>query len=285
VVTPWDEVIVSEDTASTEVDLANLFHDMDDDQLVYEVIENSNPELAIGSIQDSHLRLQTFQNASGTAELVIEARDSAGNVVHDTLVLNVIAENDAPMIVAPTPVDLMLDVSPGSAGTTSIDVRATDGSGGQATHRIVVNVSRSNQPPSVSDPIREIRVEENADRRQLDLDSIFSDPDGDLLRYEITNSNASLVSPQLVDTALNLWFASRQSGNATVDVTATDPSGLQTQLELRIEVEEKHEDQGTDTTDGPSTSDPLDGTTSNDTLGPVQPTPRRPLSLRFFLAR
>ncbi len=42
-----------------------------------------------------------------------------------------------------------------------------------------------------------------------------------------------------MDAALDLLFAAGESGRASIGVTATDPEGLQAQMELRIDVEEK----------------------------------------------
>ncbi len=515
---PWDEIVILEDADSTELGLSSLFTDVDGDPLVYEIIANSNPRLAVGSIQDSLLRLQTFQNANGTAELLIQASDSAGEFVRGTLTLHVAAENDEPMIVLPSamlmlnedqparefdlntwfmdpdndalrfevvdafaasglvdvviedsflrltpiadahgsrelmiraidpsglasiatvrlsllPVNdsptstasslpdlaiaedgqavivplgqyfrdvdgdalsfsvaesqsseivdvllqgdvlsltprpdahgevvvtvtatdphgesiastftvtverrndlpvatvatvidtaddrgtieidlstkfvdvddaallfdvasntnpalvdpiisgdrLTLDVSPGMSGTATINVRASDAGGGQAIHSIVVNVARSNQSPRASSPIREIQVQQDADPQRLDLNTIFSDPDGDVLRYELSNSNTSLVSPRLVDAVLDLLFAEGEAGNATIGVTAIDPSGLQAQVELRVEV-----------ADAPVVEeDPQDPIVDDtvDTPDTIDPEPRQPLSLRFFFAR
>ena len=97
---------------------------------------------------------------------------------------------------------LTLHVSDGNEGTSIVGVRASDSAAGAATHSIVVHVTSTNRTPVASATIREIRVQEDAATEQLDLSTLFSDPDGDDLHYQISNTNASLVSPHLVDAAL-----------------------------------------------------------------------------------
>ena len=86
--------------ALPEFDLDRVFDD--DGELVYSVIGNTNPDLLIGSIVGGRLRLQALGSASGMAKLTIQARDSAGNSVQDTLELHVIAV-DEPAVPADEP--------------------------------------------------------------------------------------------------------------------------------------------------------------------------------------
>ncbi len=377
--------------ALPEFDLNRVFDD--DGDLLFSVVGNTNSDLLIGSIVAGRLRLQALDGASGMAKLTIEARDSAGNSVQDTLELHVVAVvqpvvpvdepvvpvvepvvpvvepvvpvvepvvpvvepvvpvvepvvpavelNEPPIALDttiinalddsdPIQVDLQskfvdsddsvlgyqvvsisnpslvsgvvsgsrltLHVSEGNAGTSIVAVRASDSAGGTATHSIVVHVTSSNRAPVASTTIRAIRVQEDAATEQLDLSTLFSDPDGDDLQYQISNTNASLVSPHLVDAALDLLFAAGTSGRASIEVTATDPEGLQARMELRIDVEEQPETivapaEPVIDAPVPDPIPPLEDVTNEDTPSEddppaeVEPAPRPRLSLRSFLAR
>lgn len=221
----------------------------------------------------------------------------------DTQLEYQLAANSNPGLLAVTLVgdQLTLNPSDDSVGTTIITVRATDSVGGQATHAIVVRVASSNRAPIASGAVHEITVDEDADTRRIELTELLSDPDGDELQFRIRNSNHSLVSPQLFDSALSLMFNAGETGRASIEVTAEDPEGLQAQIELRIEVEERAEpvhvapsdpvippEQVPTKSNESATDEPPSETPASETPAEIDqpdPPPVQRLSLRSFLAR
>jgi Zn-dependent metalloprotease len=86
---------------------------------------------------------------------------------------------------------------------------------------VVVNLEVSyNQPPRVENPIgnKVIYMSYNG---QIDLDSVFVDPDGDQLHYQLSSSNNSVVFPAL-NNGSQLQLAPISTGFATITIQASD---------------------------------------------------------------
>jgi len=83
--------------------------------------------------------------------------------------------------------------------------------------------------PTVSNPIADVNVNEDAAVTVLDLESapVFSDADaGDSLTYSITgNTNANVVQAAIAAGELHLAYIADQNGASNVTVRATDQSG------------------------------------------------------------
>ncbi len=61
-------------------------------------------------------------------------------------------------------------------------------------------------------------------RASVDLDTRIADPEGQALTYEVTSSNAGVVS--VSQTGNTITLEARSGGPSTITVTATDPGGL-----------------------------------------------------------
>ena len=93
---------------------------------------------------------------------------------------------------------------------------------------------KSNRPPAPAGSIPAQNVDVGA-TATLDVASYFSDPDGDVLRYAATTSNANAVSVSMSGSTLTLTGAAL--GTAAVTVRATDPDGLSATQSLGVTVE------------------------------------------------
>ncbi len=97
VTNPLGSITLFEDFADTTIaDLNTVFEDPGE-VLGYTI--TSNTDLVAASIVGTNLNLSSVQDTSGTAELVIEASDDAGNTVSDTLTVTVTPVNDLPYVV------------------------------------------------------------------------------------------------------------------------------------------------------------------------------------------
>ncbi|WP_419938349.1 Ig-like domain-containing protein [Candidatus Palauibacter sp.] len=108
-------------------------------------------------------------------------------------------------------------------GTATVTVTATDPGGLSATQRVAVTVQTTNRPPAPAGSIPAQNLD-GGRAWSLDVSRYFSDPDGDVLRYAATTSNAGVVSVRL--SRSNLTIIGVAGGAATVTVTATDLGGL-----------------------------------------------------------
>lgn len=95
-------VTVDEDSSDTIISLFDSFDDLEDgsENLDYEVLSNTNPALFSSVDIDpvtGELTLAYTPDLSGTAEITVEAEDSAGQTVEATFSVTVNAVNDAPI--------------------------------------------------------------------------------------------------------------------------------------------------------------------------------------------
>lgn len=106
---PLGDVTMQEDESTRVIDLSNTFIDPDSndpgstESLTLVVISNSNPGLVTATIVGQELQLELVPDANGNALVVVEATDSTGASVRDTLTLTVESENDAPRLVSAIP--------------------------------------------------------------------------------------------------------------------------------------------------------------------------------------
>ena len=124
-----------------------------------------------------------------------------------------------------------LTVGPIAKGVATVTVTATDEEGLTATQSFAVTAP--NRPPVAAGSMeaRTIEVDETAD---VDLSPYFSDPDGDVLAFTATVSDAAVVGASVDGGALTVGAVAK--GEATVTVTATDTEGLTARQEFVVTV-------------------------------------------------
>jgi hypothetical protein len=101
-------ISVAEDATIDAIDLNTVFFDPDvatsGDILSFAVVSNSNPGLVTPSIVNGGgLDLSLLADQNGQSTIVIEARDSSGATVTDTITLLVSPVEDAPRLLNPIP--------------------------------------------------------------------------------------------------------------------------------------------------------------------------------------
>ena len=111
-----------------------------------------------------------------------------------------------------------LEFTSAASGTTTLTLSATDGEF-TATCAYSFTVSANNAP--VLDAAVGMRVvDEGFGSLQIDLGSVFSDPDGDVLSYTAVPGNSGIVTAAVSGSTLTLTEVA--AGNTTVTVTASD---------------------------------------------------------------
>ena len=108
-----------------------------------------------------------------------------------------------------------------AAGSATITVTATDTADATATQDISVTVT-SNRAPVRTDTIPTQTVSLSGSAETVDLDSYFSDPDGNPLTYSATSSNVSRAAVSVSEATLTITGVA--TGWTTITVNATDPS-------------------------------------------------------------
>ena len=248
------------EVGSTEsVDLARYFSDPDGDKLSHEAT-SSDEGVATASVSGASLTVAGVSAA--TATVTVTATDPGGLSVKQSFTVSV--PNRAPEASEPIPDaevhvgetvqltlhdhfsdpdgdvityeatssnELLLTVSVSQdeltlagvrPGTVTVSVTATDPEGLSATQdfNTIVEV---NHAPEVVDTIAGASMDQD-ESVVFELSSYFSDPDDDPLTYTAVPSDTLAVSVSIKGNTLRI--SSGAPDGTTVEVTATDPSGL-----------------------------------------------------------
>lgn len=243
------------------IDLSTVFSDPEGAQLTYDVT-SSNPASVLASINGAILTISPVDN--GVATVDVTATDESGGQTTDSPVITVAnaapvvdnaipdqglsvngnpesfdlgtvfsdpendpltftAESSNPAVVTTGINGNTLMITPGAPGNATISVTATDDLEAATTDQFAVNVvSGGNQPPNIVSPIPDQSQRVGGDTVTIDLNDVFSDPDGDTLNFTATSSDSDVVTAELQGSSLKLTPVA--VGNASIDVTAFDPS-------------------------------------------------------------
>jgi photosystem II stability/assembly factor-like uncharacterized protein len=248
-----------------------VFTDPDADSLSYSA-SSSAPNIATANLTGSTLRVVAV--AAGSATITITANDGYGGAVSTTFkvtvnrrpnVTNAIADqvinldgspftrdlnavfNDpdgdtltytgtssAPNIASASVSSATLTVSPGSAGTATIIVRANDHKGGTAADTFNVKINR--RPVVVNRiPDQQLKVGDQPFRRNLNASPfIFSDPDQDRLTYAAAVSPPNAASATISGDTLTV--VPLMGGVATITISADDGNGGKEQTDFKVTI-------------------------------------------------
>ncbi|MCA1747873.1 MAG: cadherin repeat domain-containing protein, partial [Bacteroidales bacterium] len=106
-------------------------------------------------------------------------------------------------------------------GTAEITVTASDGEL-SVSDRFSVVVNNVNDAPVVVSPISSISRNEGFGTENINLGPVFTDPDGDAMKYSAVSSNTNVVTVSISGTTLTVREAGL--GLSTITVTASDGS-------------------------------------------------------------
>ena len=105
-----------------------------------------------------------------------------------------------------------------------------------ASPSVPVDPPAANRAPRISAALPDRTLTLNRDEQDtIDADSYFSDPDGDALTYEAASSNTHVATVRVSGGSVTL--VARNLGRADVEVTASDPGGLNAMQRFSVTVE------------------------------------------------
>ena len=126
-------------------------------------------------------------------------------------------------------------VAPVAAGTSVVQVTATDPGGSVATQSFTVTVSPpANRPPAPVGVLAPLTVGVDDAPVAVEVASAFRDPDGDELTYGATSMSAGVVSLTVFGSTVTV--APVAAGTSMVQVTATDPGDLSATQSFMVRV-------------------------------------------------
>ena len=119
----------------------------------------------------------------------------------------------------------------GGSGTTTVTVTATDTDNASVSQTFSVT---TNIRPKTVGTIPTQTVSINGGSATVNVQSYFSDPDGDTLTYSASSSNTAKATVSMSNS--NVTITGKAGGPATVTVTATDPLGLTASQTIKVNV-------------------------------------------------
>ena len=123
-------------------------------------------------------------------------------------------------------------------GRADITLTAVDPGGLAATQSFAVTSEQPpNRAPEVSASLPDRTLTLNQDEQDtIDLDSYFSDPDGDALTHTASSSNTHVATVRVSGDTFTV--TARNLGRADIRVTASDPDGLNATQRFSVTVEQ-----------------------------------------------
>ncbi|KKK65947.1 hypothetical protein LCGC14_2969020, partial [marine sediment metagenome] len=119
-----------------------------------------------------------------------------------------------------------LDYVAADSGTLTVELTAAT-SGWLIADAVMIDVTPVNNTPTVTAPIGQITVDEDAADTQIDLSTVFDDVEPGALTYTVEgNTNGSLVAATIDADTLTLDYQPNLNGTATIVIRATDAGGL-----------------------------------------------------------
>ena len=255
---------------SITLDVSSYFTDPDGDALTF-TATSTNGGIATVGVHESVLTI--FGAAAGTATITVTATDPDQAIVTDEFVVTVgnrapeVSDSIADQHIATPPGFKILDVSGNfsdpdgdsltftavssntsaatvevsgseltiivvaATGETTITVTATDPDQASVADEFVVTVG--NRAPEAEDSIPDQTVVQGT-IMTLDVESYFSDADGDVLTFTAVSSNAGIAAVGVDGSVLTITGV--VVGETTIRVTATDGGSLTAQGMFRVEV-------------------------------------------------
>ena len=178
------------------------------------------PVTTVGSISD-----QSFDVGDSAVTIDVEGKFSDGNA-NDTPpdVMKYTASSSATGVATASVSGTTLTLAPVAGGSATITVTADDGQGSSANQTFTATVNRA---PTASGTIPTQSVSANKGNRTINVDSYFSDADGDTLTYTAASSDSATATASVSDS--NVTVSGVAVGSATITVTASDGSLSATQ--------------------------------------------------------
>jgi uncharacterized protein YjdB len=257
--TPLNDIFADAGFSNILIDLNAYFDDRDGDPLSYEVV-SANPAIVSAGINGSILTL-TYVNY-GTTDITITASDGSTLSATDAFTIDVNGPPQVAVPLPDVALDegfgvyqvevggtftdpdgdaltytaftgnaavaiasmsgSQLNITEVAPGTTTITVRASDGSTLRANDVFVLDI---NGAPVVTAEIPDYNRNAGFGNIYIDLNNYFEDPESDPLTFSAVSSNTGVVTTTITGSILRIIEVSH--GTAQVTVTASDGPNLE----------------------------------------------------------
>jgi len=182
------------------------------DQFTVTVINVNDPPTVVSAISD-RIYDEGFGAASISVGPVFSDKDG------DVMTYSVIS-ND-PSVITVSMSGTILTITEVGLGSATVTVSASDGVL-NTTEIFIVTVNNLNDAPEVVNPVADQDLNEYFTTRVIDLSTVFSDRDGDVLNLSSSSSNTNVVTTSISGSILTL--TEQGLGGAIITITASDGS-------------------------------------------------------------
>ncbi|MEJ3717819.1 S-layer homology domain-containing protein [Paenibacillus polymyxa] len=170
-----------------------------------------------------------------TGDIQLSLNDFFSSPDNDVLTYDVHSVSE-PIVVTAAVYGDMLTLTPLMIGSTLVSIKATDGRGGEVIETFKTTVTAG--PPQNQNPVEAKPADQSLTVGDavysLDLDSVFTDPDGDTLTFKATSSVPSVASAEITGDQLKIQALS--AGATSIEIKATDGRGGQTSTTFQVNV-------------------------------------------------
>jgi len=203
-----------------------------DHKFEVKVIEEGNSDpTVITPISDKEL-------SKGFEELKIDLLEIFSDPDDDNLSFS--ASSSEELVISVNISENILTITELGLGEAEVTITASDGNGGEKSHTFKVEVfEKGNSSPKLIKPIPDMELMEGFTSIQIDLDTVFTDSDGDELTFTFSlfgNEATSLSLDQSI-----LTISEKGLGTSTITLNANDNQGGQGSDEFEITVVEDPE--------------------------------------------
>ncbi|MEP1151296.1 MAG: BspA family leucine-rich repeat surface protein [Balneola sp.] len=205
---------------SASVSLENGASSVDDNFSINITVPNTAP-IVVNTIGDFSINEDATLDAVDLTIIFSDAEENDADLTYSV-------SNSNPAILSAS-IDpdnkLVLTLVADSSGTAELTIQAEDSKGLTAQNTFTLTIDPVNDAPTVSTPIADVMVDENAANTIIDLSTNFSDVEtasGSLIYTIEVNDNPMLVTATISDSALTLNYQTDQFGVANITVRASD---------------------------------------------------------------
>ena len=158
--------------------------------------------------------------SGGATSVLANDTDADGDPLTTTLVNNGV---NGTVTFAPSGTGTFTYIHNGSqTSTDSFSYRPNDGTNDGNLVSVSVVVTNTNDCPDPTNPISNQTAQEDDPDLVLDIASVFTDEEGAILTYTVSNTNVTLLTASIVGTSVVLDFVDDETGTATITLTAND---------------------------------------------------------------
>ena len=183
---------------------------------------NSSNQLPVGVTETIYVNEGGIATtlSGGVTSVLANDTDADGDPLTTTLVSNGI---NGTVVLAPSGTGTFTYTHDGSqTSTDSFSYRPNDGTNDGNIVVVSVIVTNTNDCPDPTNPLPNQTAQEDDPDLVLDIASVFTDEEGAMLTYTVSNTNSTLLTASIVGTSVVLDFVDDETGTATITLTAND---------------------------------------------------------------